>query len=102
MAIGIYRRAIALGVGGPRRDEAVIQLASSLRNVGDPAAALAVLEAEPVSEGMRPAAAAFRVLALRDAGRGDEAVEVALLALAPTLPRYRDAVARYARREERG
>lgn len=95
-AIPLYRRALERGVAGHRRDETVIQLASSLRHVGDAAAAVDVLDACPVSLGMRPAAQAFRALALRDLGRADEAVSVALEALAPLLPQYSGAVTRFA------
>ena len=95
-AIPLYRRSLERGVRGHRRDEVVIQLASSLRNVGEPEAALAVLDEQPVSEGMRPAAQAFRALALRDRGREDQALEGALAALAPLLPQYGGAVQRYA------
>ena len=96
-AIPLYRAALERGVAGQRRDEVVIQLASSLRNVGEPAAALSVLDDEPVGETMAPAAQAFRALALRDLGRADEAVAVALAALAPHLPQYGGAVERHAR-----
>ncbi|GIG54648.1 tetratricopeptide repeat protein [Demequina activiva] len=97
-AIPLYRRSLERGVAGRRRDEVVVQLASSLRAVGDPDAAIVVLDDHEVTEAMRPAAQAFRALALRDLGRAEEALTVALTALAPTLGQYRGAVARYAAR----
>lgn len=101
-AIPLYRRALERGVVGHRRDETVIQLASSLRHVGEPAAAVDVLDASPVSERMHAAAQAFRALALRDLGRADEAVSVALEVLAPLLPQYSAAVTRFAHEGDAG
>ena len=43
------------------------------------------------------APSAVRALALRDAGRHDEALRVALEALIPHLPRYQRSMAGYAR-----
>ncbi|MDN3311754.1 tetratricopeptide repeat protein [Microbacterium oryzae] len=95
-AIPLYREALAAGLSGDRRPQAIIQLASSLRNVGDPAAAIDLLE-ERASDAVTGAASqAFLALALHDAGRIDEALRVALRALAPTLPVYGRAVAAYA------
>jgi tetratricopeptide (TPR) repeat protein len=95
-AIPLYRAALDAGLDGPRRQQAVIQLASSLRNVGDPEAAVALLADRATEPVTGDAARAFLVLALRDCGRHDEALGVALLALADTLPLYRRAVRSYA------
>ncbi|WP_084104492.1 tetratricopeptide repeat protein [Demequina sp. NBRC 110056] len=101
-AVPLYEQALDAGLSGRRRDEAVIQLASSLRNVGRPADALALLDSvapgagDELGEDLAPAGQAFRALVLRDLGRGDEAVTVALTTLAPTLAQYGGAVARYA------
>ncbi|MGH8965052.1 MAG: tetratricopeptide repeat protein, partial [Actinomycetes bacterium] len=95
-AIPLYRAALDGGLGGARRPQAVIQLASSLRNVGEPEAAVELLRQQPSDEVVGDAARAFLALALRDSGRHDEALATALLALAPTLPLYRRAVESYA------
>ncbi|QGU28765.1 hypothetical protein D7D94_03045 [Microbacterium oryzae] len=95
-AIPLYREALAAGLSGERRPQAIIQLASSLRNVGDPAAAIDLLEEHAPHAVTGSASQAFLALALHDAGRTDEALRVALRALAPTLPLYSRAVAAYA------
>ena len=95
-AVPLYRAALDAGLGGERRPQAVIQLASSLRNVGDPEAAIALLRDQPDDPLTGAAGRAFLALALRDAGRTDEALRVALEALAPTLPRYGRAITGYA------
>ncbi|GAA1654798.1 tetratricopeptide repeat protein [Actinoplanes couchii] len=95
-AIPLYEQALAAGLQPPRRPQAIIQLGSSLRNVGRAAEAvemLAGLEPDPVTG---DAARAFLALALHDAGRPDEALRVALRALAATLPLYGRAVTAYA------
>ncbi|MCI1664617.1 tetratricopeptide repeat protein [Bifidobacterium crudilactis] len=95
-AIPLYRAALEQGLSGARRSQAVIQLASSLRNIGDAESAIAILSQEPGSEETGDAAQAFLALALRDAGRCDEALRIALTALARSLPMYAHAVERYA------
>jgi tetratricopeptide (TPR) repeat protein len=95
-AVPLYREALELGLDGPRRPMAVIQLASSLRNVGEPQAAVQLLEDLPADTATGDAAKAFLALALWDCGRGDQALRTALLALAPTLPQYRRAIEAYA------
>ena len=95
-AIPLYRAALAGGLAGERRSRAVIQLASSLRNVGRSGAAIELLEAWSPEGGLGPAAQAFLALALHDAGRPRDALRVALQALAPTLPAYGRAVGYYA------
>ena len=98
-AVPLYREALAGGVTGIRRRRAVIQLASSLRNVGRAEESVALLRAEreQPSDELDDAVAASLALALADAGREREAVSVAVAALAPHLPRYQRSMANYAR-----
>ena len=93
----LYREALAGGLAGPERVQAHIQLASTIRNLGRPLEALALLDAiEPDSGDLRDAVVAFRALALVDAGDARRAASEALAALAPHLPRYRVSLASYA------
>ena len=93
----LYRSAIANGLSGSAHVQAHIQLASTIRNLGRPLEAIALLEAiEPQAGQLRDAVAAFRALALVDAGDARHAASVALAALAPHLARYRVSVAAYA------
>ncbi len=97
LAVPLYRRALSLGLAEDRRRRAVIQLASSLRVLGEAGESAALLEREAVgSDDLDGAVAAFHALALADLGRGREALSVALTALARRLPRYRRSVAAYA------
>jgi tRNA-Thr(GGU) m(6)t(6)A37 methyltransferase TsaA len=97
-AVDAYRQALARGLAGPRRRRAVIQLASSLRNLGQVEESLALLTAERDAgpDDLDDAVSAFLALALSSAGRDREAVSVALAALAPHLPRYTRSLAAYA------
>ena len=94
-----YRRALAAGLDPVRRRRASIQLASSLRNLGEIDESVALLEAERRrgSDELDDAVLGFLALALADAGREREAVALALTALAPHLPRYQRSLANYAR-----
>jgi len=93
-----YRAALDRGLTGYRRRRAVIQLASSLRNLGEVDESLALLKAERDTGfgELGDELAAFLALALTSAGREREAVAVALTALAPHLTRYTRSVAAYA------
>lgn len=97
-AVELYRAALAAGLSGSRRRQAVIQLASSLRNLGQVQEAIDLLEAElrTGSDELDGAVRACLALALTSAGREREAVSVALTALARYLPRYNRSMARYA------
>jgi tetratricopeptide (TPR) repeat protein len=95
-AVPLYRASLAAGLGGARGARARIQLASSLRNLGEAAEAAALLRQAEPDDTTGAAAQAFLALALRDLGRTDEALRVALEALAPTLPMYGRAVTYYA------
>ena len=101
-AVPLYRAALAGGLAGMRRRRAVIQLASSLRNIGQGDEAVRLLTAEqanndPDAAVLADALAAFLALCLADVGREREAVSVALSALAPHLPRYQRSLGYYAR-----
>jgi hypothetical protein len=97
-AVPLYRAALERGLTGVRRRRAVIQLASSLRNLGQAAQSVELLRAERAAgpDELDDAVAAFLALALTSVGRDREAVSVALTALAPHLPRYQRSLAAYA------
>ena len=99
LAVPLYRQALEHGLGGGRRRRAVIQLASSLRNMGHAAESVALLTAErdAHSDELDDAVSAFLALALLDTGDERQAVSLALSALAPHLPRYQRSLANYAR-----
>jgi hypothetical protein len=96
----LYRQALAGGLAGARRAQAVIQLASTLRNLGRAQEGAALLGGEmavaAADDGLADARAAFLALTLLDSGRPDEAVGWALRALAAHLTDYRRAVRAYA------
>jgi tetratricopeptide (TPR) repeat protein len=98
-AVSLYEQALELGLEPSRHRRAVIQLASSLRNVGRVDQSIALLRDERAagSDELDDAVEAFLALALVDAGREREAVAVALAALAKHLPRYQCSLASYAR-----
>jgi len=97
-AVPLYRAALAGGLTGLRRRRASIQLASSLRSLGQAREAAGMLEAEcrQPSDELDGAVSAFLALALADLGREREALQLSLAALAPCLPRYNRSLARYA------
>lgn len=95
-AVALYQQSLSLGLQGPRRPQAIVQLASSLRNIGEHASAIKLLKEHPSDPVTGDAAQAFLALALHDSGRHDEALRVALKALASTLPLYRSSVSAYA------
>lgn len=99
LAVPLYQEALRAGLAGPHRRQAIIQLASSLRNLGQLAESLRLLTAEQdrQTDELDDAVAAFLALVLADSGREREAVSVALRALAPHLARYQRSVANYAR-----
>jgi tetratricopeptide (TPR) repeat protein len=90
LAVPLYRRALERGLEGERRRQAVIQLASSLRNMGEAQESVELLsdELKRESDGLDDAVRGFLALALVDVGREREAASLALEALAPHLPRY--------------
>jgi tetratricopeptide (TPR) repeat protein len=99
LAVPLYRRALELGLPGQRRRRAVIQLASSLRNLGQATESVALLrsEQEAGSDDLDDAVSAFLALALVDLGREREAVALALTALSRHMTRYRRSLANYAK-----
>jgi len=98
LAVPLYRESLALGISGLRRRRAAIQLASSLRNLGQPDESVALLrhEIDQPSDELDDAVRAFLALALHDVGAHAEALALALTALAPHLPRYQRSLANYA------
>lgn len=98
-AVKLYRRALELGLDAEHRPQAVIQLASSLRNLGEFDQALDVIRAEEQlsDDGpYRDAVAAVHALVLASAGQPARGLSVALLALVPHLPRYHRSMTAYA------
>lgn len=102
-AAPLYRQAIEAGLAGYRRRRAVIQLASTLRNLGNLEESVALLSAEratgtddPEVATLNDAVDAFLALALVDTGRPREAAGLALGALAKHLPRYNRSLGYYA------
>jgi hypothetical protein len=98
-AVPLYRAALAIGLSGIRRRRAVVQMSSSLRNIGQAAEGVALLTAEREhgADELADAVSATLALCLADVGREREAVSVALAALAPHLVRYQRSMANYAR-----
>jgi thioredoxin-like negative regulator of GroEL len=96
-AVPLYRAALAGGLDEPVRRQAVIQLASTLRNVGRADEAVRLLSAEPADtgDGFDTAVRAFLALALASSGREREATGVAVGALARHVPRYRRSLTAY-------
>ncbi len=98
-AAPLYRSALAAGLDDVRRGQAVIQYASTMRNLGHPEQSLELLSAEFAGHPDHPladAATAFAALALASSGRTTEALVSVLHALAPHLPRYQRSVNAYA------
>lgn len=97
-AVPLYRQALERGLSGERRRRAVIQMASSLRNLGKAAESVALLQDEQAmgSDHLDDAVTAFLALALVDVGKERAAVSLALSALSRHLPRYQRSLANYA------
>jgi tetratricopeptide (TPR) repeat protein len=76
-AIPLYNEALELGLEGIAREKAVIQLASSLRNVDKPLEAIALLQATNFSDEAKGAASVFVALAKFDIGDKAEALTLA-------------------------
>jgi hypothetical protein len=98
-AVGYYARAVEAGLSGVRRRRVSIQMASSLRETGRPEEALAMIEEERGrgSDAYDDALAMCEALTLAKLGRDREGLSVALVALAPHLPRYQRSTVNYAR-----
>ncbi|GAA1122489.1 tetratricopeptide repeat protein [Microbacterium natoriense] len=98
-AVVLYRRALELGLDEEHHPQCVIQLASSLRNLGEYDDALAVITAEEERSPdgpYRDAVATVHALILASAGQPARGLSVALLALVPHLPRYHRSMTAYA------
>ncbi|NAZ15408.1 tetratricopeptide repeat protein [Glutamicibacter soli] len=96
-AIPLHRMALESGTLSPAKcSEARIQLASSLRNIGEPGPAAAILQDIGPDNPLHADAQAFLGLALFDAGEESEALKTALTALAPALQLCAGPVRRYA------
>ena len=97
-AVVLYREALRAGLTGLRQRRAAIQMASSLRNLGQVEEALALLTTElhAASDELDDAIRGFLALVLVDLGREREAVALSLIALSHHLPRYNRSLARYA------
>ena len=95
----LYRRALELGLPEPQRGQCVIQLASTLRNLGRVDEAIALLQDTFANDDGHPladSAAAFMALCLASKGDERQALAMALVTLAPHLPRYSRSVRDYA------
>jgi hypothetical protein len=79
-AAPLYRKALSSGLTGVRRRRATIQLASSLRNLGQSEESVTLLRTEQTltSDVLDDAVAAVLALALADTGHEREAVGVAV------------------------
>jgi Tetratrico peptide repeat len=98
LAVPLYREALERGgLTGENRRRAVIQMSSSLRNTGDAAAGLELLEAERAhgSDHLDDALDATTALCLASLGREREGLSLVLIALAKHLPRYNRSMANY-------
>lgn len=95
----LYRSALKNGLDAALRPRAIIQLASTLRNLGHLDESIAMLEQQlhehPDDEWTGPSAA-FLALALTSRGDSTHAAAVALMALADYLPIYQRSVRGYA------
>ena len=95
----LYREALHRCLDDDRRTQAVIQLASTIRNLGRIDEALELLRTEydrATAGPLRDETAAFYALALVSSGDAVTGASVALRALAPHLSRYTRSVAAYA------
>ncbi|OZD07344.1 hypothetical protein CH275_07525 [Rhodococcus sp. 06-235-1A] len=95
-AVPLYEASLSGGLDVDRENQARIQLASSLRNVGRLHEALDVLQNFEFSSEYISARDAFAALTLWDLGRGERALQNALHAAHPALGKYRRAIGAYA------
>lgn len=98
-AVPLYREALEKGLDGYRRRRTVIQLSSSLRNIGQAEEGVALLERELDASGdeLDDAVRATLALCLASLGREREGLALVLEALAAHLPRYQRSMGNYAR-----
>jgi tetratricopeptide (TPR) repeat protein len=97
-AVPLYRLALDHGLQPPRRRRAVIQMASSMRNLGQSNESVALLREEIArgSDELDDALHAFLALSLSELGNEREGLSLVLKSLAAHLPRYQISVANYA------
>jgi thioredoxin-like negative regulator of GroEL len=97
-AVPLYQQALDGGLTGLQRRRSIIQMASSIRNLGRPQESIELLVAELNSDPdeLDDAVRSVLALALTDVGREREAVCLLLTALAAHLPRYQRSMAAYA------
>ena len=95
----LYRAALAAGLTGERRRRAVIQLASTLRNLDRPLESIELLEPELTGEtsNLDDAVRCTLALAYSSVGRDREGLALVIEALAQHLPRYQRSMGNYAR-----
>ena len=98
LAVPLYQAALEEGLTGIRRRRATIQMASSIRNLGDSQKAVDILttELDAESDELDAAVNAFLALALTDLSREREALTLSLSALSTYLPRYNRSLKYYA------
>jgi hypothetical protein len=98
-AVPLYREALELGLEGERRRRAMIQMASSLRNLGHPDQCVELMRVERgrTSDQLDDAVGCVLGLGLADLGREREGLSIVVEALARHLPRYQRSMANYAR-----
>jgi catechol 2,3-dioxygenase-like lactoylglutathione lyase family enzyme len=95
----LYRQALAAGLDEHRQPQAVIQLASTIRNLGkadESVALLTELIAQHPDDEWTAPAGGFLALALVSAGQERRAASVALTALASRMTRYSRSLRAYA------
>lgn len=92
----LYRAALAAGLDDDLRPQAVIQLASTLRNLGRAAEAVTLLTEAGDLGAYEDERVAFLALALVDAGDEKRATALAVRALATHAPHYGRALTAYA------
>ncbi|MEY9859335.1 hypothetical protein ABH935_004963 [Catenulispora sp. GAS73] len=101
LAVPLYAQALEIGgLTGENRRRAVIQMSSSLRNVGRVEDALATLLKEKETGGedhLSHALDCTIALCLATLGREREGLSLVLVALAKHLPRYNRSMANYGR-----
>ena len=95
-AIPLYQAALAEGLENEIAQRALIQLASSLRNVGRQSEALDLLSRHQFDARYEPSKDAFIALVHWDMGNTRDALQCALAAAGPALGEYRHAINSYA------
>ena len=96
-AIDIYKDALANGLEGVKREKAIIQLASSLRNVGKSSEAIELLQRTDFSSATKVAAQAFLALAHFSANNEGKAVQLLIDELYPADGLYARSIKFYAK-----